>query len=75
MNEWRNIRVIPCVDRSGAPLSVIEQALADQRDTAARGGNHVTAMRRYVLGNGDQVKPFDQDRFLLPTTEEIIARR
>jgi len=75
MDDWKNIRVIPCVDRSGEPLSVIEQSRADRvRQKLQMNGQEATA-RRYVLGNGAQVRPLDRDRFVLPDSEEIIARR
>lgn len=75
MSDWKNIRVIPCVNRSGEPLSVIEQSraalvlqslLMDEGDAKAH---------RFVLGNGMRVTPLDRERFVLAETEEVIARR
>jgi len=75
MEDWETTRVIPCVNRSGEPLSVIEQSRADRvRESLLMDGQDDNA-RRYVLGNGTRVKPLDRDRFVLADTEEVIARR
>lgn len=75
MCDWTNIRVIPCVNRSGEPLSVIEQSRAERVRQALLMDEQDAKARRYVLGNGTQVKPLDRDRFVLADTEEVIARR
>ncbi|MBQ2260027.1 MAG: hypothetical protein II336_01515 [Loktanella sp.] len=74
MDEWTNVSVILCADRSGAHLSVIEQWKKDQH---RQKGSHVSfkpKSHRFVLGNGTKVKPLDENRFLLTKTQEVITR-
>lgn len=74
MIVWENSKVIPCVDRSGDPLSVIEQSRKDRVTATLRMNGHADKAKRYVLGNGTLVEPLDRQRFVLPATDEIVTR-
>jgi|GEM_PF-4124417 len=75
MSDWKNIRVIPCVNGSGEPLTVIEQSRAERVRKTLLMNEQDAIARRYVLGNGARVTPLDQNRFVLENTQEVIARR
>lgn len=75
MHVWQNTSVIPCVDRSGGPVSVIEQCRAARAETTLRSDGQDGVAQRFVLGNGLEVLPLDHNRFVMPDTREVVTRR
>lgn len=75
MHDWQNTCVIPCVDRSGGAVTVIEQCRAERLEKTLRIDGHDGVAQRYVLGNGIEVVALDRNRFVLPDTREIVTRR
>lgn len=75
MEDWKNTSVIPCLDRTGKRITVIEQTQKNLAQTERLSDDGPGRKQRYVLGNGLHVRLLDTDRFELPGSHEIVCRR